>query len=217
MNTSETTAELSVALAAAQAEIEQPRKTETAEIPTKSGGSFSYRYADLGDVVNAALAVLPKFGLAIVQEASALPLSLDQTGAVVSITTRILHASGEWIELGPLYLPAAPTAQGIGSAITYGRRYALSAALGIAAEDDDATAADSLRTGVDRGAAIGSGPADFRIARTTEAGELGDRLVSELAATVPDKLAALADKGFFSPAKLAAVKWYLDRAAESAE
>ena len=49
-----------------------------------------------------------------------------------------MHTSGEWIETDPLGLKAEKqTAQGTGSAVTYGRRYSLSAALGISSEDDD--------------------------------------------------------------------------------
>lgn len=49
-----------------------------------------------------------------------------------------MHESGEWIEPEPLVLKAEKaTAQGAGAAITYGRRYALSAVLGISSEDDD--------------------------------------------------------------------------------
>ena len=50
----------------------------------------------------------------------------------------LLHSSGEWLELEPITLKMDKiSAQGAGGAITYARRYSLSAALGIASEDDD--------------------------------------------------------------------------------
>jgi cell division septation protein DedD len=56
----------------------------------------------------------------------------------VTIETRILHKSGEWIADEGLYIPADKrNAQGFGSATTYGRRYALMALIGVAPDDDD--------------------------------------------------------------------------------
>ena len=59
------------------------------------------------------------------------------------VETTLLHASGEWISCGILALPVNKVdCQGFGSALTYARRYSLSAAVGIAAEaDDDGNAA----------------------------------------------------------------------------
>jgi hypothetical protein len=58
-------------------------------------------------------------------------------GENIVITTLLLHESGEWLEPEPLSLKMDKvTAQGAGSAITYARRYALSAILGISSEDD---------------------------------------------------------------------------------
>jgi hypothetical protein len=57
----------------------------------------------------------------------------------VSVTTRLLHSSGQWIQFEPLSVPMSKAdAHGVGSATTYARRYALGAALGLVAEDDDA-------------------------------------------------------------------------------
>ncbi len=62
----------------------------------------------------------------------------------VCITTQLVHASGEWVRDRCVYPVAQRTSQGIGSAITYGRRYSLAALLGIAAdEDDDGNAASA--------------------------------------------------------------------------
>jgi hypothetical protein len=73
----------------------------------------------------------------------------DEPG-YIGLTTRLLHSSGEWVE-GAFRVPAqdvktkAETAQAVGSALTYMRRYSLAAALGITQEDDDGNAASQPR------------------------------------------------------------------------
>jgi len=122
MKTSETVTAILEALAAA--ELTNPPKSARADT-----GSFSYTYAPLDEVLAAVRPGLRKQGVTITQAAG----SVDGQPAVV---TRLFHVSGEWLEAGPLVLPGG-TAQAIGSAITYGRRYQLLAILGLAAEDDD--------------------------------------------------------------------------------
>lgn len=98
---------------------------------TANNPFFKSRYAPLNEVLNLVRPILTKYGLAIIQSPSA---QEDN----VTVITMMLHESGEWIKLDPLTLKADKnTAQGVGSAITYARRYALSAALGISSEDDD--------------------------------------------------------------------------------
>jgi hypothetical protein len=113
------------AFVAAQAEFPQIRKTRTADMER-----YSYKYADLGDVLDAALPVLHKYGLSLAQS----PVTdADKVG----VETRIYHAEGHVEKFGPLFLPAGNTPQMAGSALTYTRRYAACAALGIAADEDD--------------------------------------------------------------------------------
>lgn len=91
---------------------------------------FKSRYADLSAVWDAIRGPLTENGIGVLQD-------VENIGKAVAVTTRLVH-SGQWYEFGPLVMPlAAETAHGIGSAITYGKRYALSAALGVATEDDD--------------------------------------------------------------------------------
>ena len=124
MNKSESIKNLSIALSKFQGEITNP--TNTADNPF-----FKSKYAPLETVLNTARPVLSKHGLSVVQAPSG-------DGQNIIITTTLLHESGEWIEFPELVLRAdKPTAQGAGSAITYGRRYALSAILGMSSEDDD--------------------------------------------------------------------------------
>lgn len=95
---------------------------------------FGNTYADLASVWDACREPLSSNGLSIVQ----LPAMENST---VSVTTVLMHTSGQWISSRISTLIARPDPQGVGSAITYLRRYALAAMVGIAPEDDDAEAA----------------------------------------------------------------------------
>jgi hypothetical protein len=96
---------------------------------------FKSKYADLASVVEAIRAAFSANGLSYIQTVEPHP---DE----VRVETTILHSSGEWISCGYLSLPVSKAdAQGFGSALTYARRYSLSAAVGVAPEDDDGNAA----------------------------------------------------------------------------
>lgn len=124
MKTSDSVDKLAQALRNFQAAVPTVVKDRKA-----GGGAKIYRYADLGSILETVESTLDGFGLSVAQDAQG-----DSTGTFV--TTRLFHDSGQWIEAGPLFLPAGD-AQARGSAITYGRRYQLTALLGIATEDDD--------------------------------------------------------------------------------
>ena len=128
MNTSESVASLAKALSAAQGEF--PTVKKDADNPF-----FQSKYADLASVVQAAAPILAKNGLSIVQ----LP---GWDGERDTLTTRLMHAAGDWIEDTMVLKPIKNGPQAQGSAITYARRYAYSAILGIVTEaDDDGNAA----------------------------------------------------------------------------
>jgi ERF superfamily len=141
MEQSERIDELAAALSAAQGEMESVSKTESAEIPGKDGKrGFSYDYADLPGVVDAVRPILAKHGLSVAQ--------FPVTGP--ALVTQVMHSSGQWMR-GTVDLPVGPnvTAQALGSAITYLRRYSLGAALGIVTDTDD----DGAKATSDRGGA----------------------------------------------------------------
>jgi len=100
--------------------------------------AFKARYATLANILSTIRPVLAKNGLAITQTVD--PFQVELPGAAtwrVTVTTKILHTSGETME-SAITLPASKAdAQGIASAITYARRYALSAICNIAGDDDD--------------------------------------------------------------------------------
>jgi hypothetical protein len=128
MMTSEQINELAAALAKAQGAMKPA-------IKDSENPHFRSKYADLAANVEAARAPLAANGLSVVQEAT-----LAERG--VAVTTRLLHASGQWIQFDPLTVPLSKAdAHGVGSATSYARRYALGAALGLVADDDDGNAA----------------------------------------------------------------------------
>lgn len=96
----------------------------------KTNPAFKSKYADLGAVLEAILPALNRAGLSLVQSPS-------YDGALVGVTSILLHESGEWMEATLHMKPVKMDPQGIGSCITYARRYAALAIAGAAPEDDD--------------------------------------------------------------------------------
>jgi len=128
MTRSDAINELGTALAAAQAEILPAKKD--AENP-----HFRSRYADLASVWAACRVALPAHGLAVIQSPRLVPAGELW---LVELETLLIHASGQWVA-DTLAVPVNPgSAQAVGSAVTYARRYALAAFVGVAPEDDDA-------------------------------------------------------------------------------
>jgi len=104
---------------------------ELSNVPkTASNPYFKSKYAPLDAIVEATRPVLAKHGLAIQQQ----PLFMEGTAGV---ETTILHKSGHSTTTTLLLPLKDQSPQGVGSAITYARRYALAAVLGLATEDDD--------------------------------------------------------------------------------
>lgn len=107
-------------------------------IKTSSNPHFRSKYADLSACVEAVIDSLNDNGIALLQMTHEC-----QDGVIVE--TVFVHDSGEMLSAGKLHVPAAKhDPQGYGSALTYGRRYSLMAACGIAPEDDDGNAASKL-------------------------------------------------------------------------
>lgn len=125
IRTSETIINLSKALVETQKELKQPLKD--AKNPF-----FKSEYVPLENVAEAITESATKHGLAFSQYATT-----TETGNV-SVGTIVFHESGEYIEYPPLILkPENTKPQSIGSAITYAKRYSLSAVFGITSDKDD--------------------------------------------------------------------------------
>jgi hypothetical protein len=132
---SNSVAALAAALAKAQAALVNPEKSLTATLrPGRPGeGERSFRYAPLSSGLDIVRKTLGQHEIATVQATA-----IDAVSGMVSLTTMLAHASGEWIASDWPVCPVAETAnpQRMGAALTYARRYALFTLVGIAGEDD---------------------------------------------------------------------------------
>jgi hypothetical protein len=128
VNHSDNIGALAAALAKAQGQMGPA-------IKDASNPFFKSQYADLASVVAAIKTPLSTNGLAYVQATD-----IDETGTVI-VETMLMHASGEWIGSRLPIRPAKADAQGVGSALSYARRYGLQALVGVPSDDDDGNAA----------------------------------------------------------------------------
>lgn len=127
METSPEIKNLALALSKFQSEMHNLDLNREVKVQTKSGGTYSFKYATFANGVDEIRPILFKNGLCFSQI-----LESDS-----SVTTIIIHNSGEWLSGNLLLKTNEQTAQSIGSMITYAKRYSLFSALGIVAEDDD--------------------------------------------------------------------------------
>ena len=117
--------ELAAALAKAQGQIEGAKKSS-------SNPFFKSKYADLAECWNTCREALTANGISVIQ----MPEEINENGRL-NITTMLAHSSGQYISSTLTMTVTKLDPQAIGSAITYGRRYALAAMVGLAQEDDD--------------------------------------------------------------------------------
>jgi hypothetical protein len=169
-------AKLAAALCKAQAAMGGAKKDST-------NPHFKNAYADLASIWEAVRKPLTDNGLAVVQ----FPRTV---GNGVEVETMLVHASGEYMR-DVLWLPVLKMdAQGVGSAITYGRRYALMSVTGIAPIDDDGNAASEHKPGVP---GMASGGTDFRPdgprRMATQSSANGRRMANDDAHLVDDERA----------------------------
>lgn len=131
MQKSESIGNLAKALTAVQSNLTPAKKDS-------QNPFFKSQYADLNSVWDSCRSLLAQNGLSVIQGNS---VGVDNT---VIVETILAHESGEWIQ-SELCLPLAKhDPQGVGSAVTYGRRYGLAAIVGIVADaDDDGNAASN--------------------------------------------------------------------------
>ena len=143
---SKSIARLAAALAKAQAELKNPTKTLTAMIyPERRNserangaqadeqGGLTFHYASLASGLEVVRKTLSGHRLAVVQTTA-----IDDGAQLVKLTTVLAHSSGEWIASDWPVCPVkdTETPHRMGMALTYARRYALFALVGIAGEDD---------------------------------------------------------------------------------
>jgi len=119
MEKSETIGKLTLALSKVQSQL-RPAK-ENSKNPF-----FKSSYADLGSVWDSVRKLLAENELAVIQ------MPTDVGG----LTTTLSHSSGEYMS-STMYIPSKEDAHGVGSAISYARRYALASIVGVVTGDDD--------------------------------------------------------------------------------
>jgi len=144
---------LAQALVAFQAAVPAIPKRKTVSVQTRQGGRYTFDYAPHEVILDTIKGYLAENGLAVVQ-----PLTSDLQGRMF-VQTIVIHEGGETLEsLTPLNTENLSN-QEIGSAVTYMRRYALSAMLGLATDDDDdANLADGNEaTEVQKGGKVSNG------------------------------------------------------------
>lgn len=129
---SDSLAALAKAKAVAQARFLPLGKGKSATVQLKSGGSYSYDYADLAACLESVIPALSEAGIAVFQ-----PVRIEDGSAIA--TTLLVHGeSGEWIASDYTAIAVdARDARSVGSASTYARRYGLLAMLAIASSDED--------------------------------------------------------------------------------
>jgi hypothetical protein len=159
-NQSDAINELAGALAKAQSEIHGALKDS-------SNPFFKSKYADLASVWGACREQLSKNGLCVIQ-------TTHSYDTLLVLTTMLAHSSGQWIRGTMNVNPVKNDPQGVGSALTYCRRYALSAMVGVPQVDDDGESAMSRVP-------------DFEVKTVT-------KVAPKLATPIADEVAALADK-----------------------
>lgn len=131
MKTSDSISKIAPALLAAQKAITFASKDAT-------NPHFKNKYADLPAVIDAVKGPLNEAGIFFIQSPS------PSDDGKLHLTTRLIHESGEWIEDTAVTPLQKSDPQGVGSAITYMRRYSLAAITGLYQDDDDGNAASGV-------------------------------------------------------------------------
>ena len=130
MNQSDSITNLAIALSIVQGKL-------THAIKDSNNPFFKSKYADLESVWDSCRSLLSENGLAVMQFPG------EYYDGTMHLTTILTHKSGEWIGQDMSVPVTKPDAQGAGSALTYMRRYALAAVVGVVQADDDGNAASS--------------------------------------------------------------------------
>ena len=134
MTSSETIGAIAPALIKAQSQMQGISKEG-------KNPAFKSKYVTLDSILDTLRPILTSNGLMLTQGSQQ-----PETMQSVTVESRIIHTSGEWISTTVTIPVTKPDAHGLGSALTYGRRYSVSALLAISAdEDDDANASVAPR------------------------------------------------------------------------
>jgi len=132
LNHSDSIANLAKALSIVQGKLTYAKKDS-------ANPFFKSKYADLESVWDACRDLLADNNLAVAQ----FPGTYSDLDKSMSLTTLLTHSSGEWISQEMSVPVTKPDSQGCGSCLSYMRRYALAAVVGVVQSDDDGNAASN--------------------------------------------------------------------------
>lgn len=142
MRTSESIDQISGALAKAQGQFKNAEKNKSVTVTMKSGGSYNYSYAELSEIFDVTRKPLSDNELSHIGSLGYIE------GGGWTLTMRLMHSSGQWIE--SIYpLPQKIDPKVFASEITYGRRYLFTLLTGMASEEDTDSTPDDNAKGYD--------------------------------------------------------------------
>ena len=200
---SDTIATIAAALAKAQVELTNPEKSLVATIrsPFPREADRTFRYAPLSSGLDIVRKSLGRHEIATIQATG-----IDKEAGLLRLTTVLAHSSGEWIssEWPVCQISDIASAQRMGAALTYARRYALFTLVGIAGEDDlDAPdlgavpkpAAELPRPGSQSNGQATAGkrtaPGDGKLPEPSARSVLGAQLSASLRESLIEQMAAI--------------------------
>ncbi len=143
INKSESIKHIAGAIVKFQSKVETLKRTA-------ANPFFKSNYTTLEDIVGAIRPILAEYGLSFMQNTNG-----TMTGDVISVSTMLLHESGEFIEFEPLQIKITGNVQQSMATVTYLRRYSLQCALGIVTEDEDDDG--NVASGIDKTSAAKGG------------------------------------------------------------
>jgi len=126
---SEKIEEIAAALAKAQAKFPDIPKDKEVTVKMKSGGQYSYKYAELSSIIKATRGPLSENGISFIQ-------TIGKDGEQAVCVTRLQHSSGQWYETSYPVIYAEDDMQGVAGGFTFARRYGFTALIGAASEED---------------------------------------------------------------------------------
>ena len=167
--------ELAKALAKAQSQM-------GTVVKGKSNPFFKSKYADLAQITEAVFAVLPQEGVATTQ------VVMEPKDGEQRVATVLMHPSNQWVASICSLKPVKTDPQGVGSCITYARRYSLAAVASVPVADDDGNAASGRKPVKDNGAVKGKALEALKRAKTAKDFEKWAEWVEGLPFSKEDKL-----------------------------
>src|SRR6266566_2654445 len=195
---SDTIATIAAALAKAQVDLTNPEKSLVATIrsPFPREADRTFRYAPLSSGLDIVRKSLGRHEIATIQATG-----IDKEAGLLRLTTVLAHSSGEWIssEWPVCQISDIASAQRMGAALTYARRYALFTLVGIAGEDDldapDLGAAPKPAAGSQSNGQAAAGkrtaPGDGKLPEPSARSVLGLQLSASLRESLIEQMAAI--------------------------